>query len=51
MNSGIRQWLGALGPPPQYAEAFEASDVDMALPPRLNDQALGDTGVASTGNR
>jgi hypothetical protein len=50
VTPGIRQWLETLGLA-QYAAAFEANDVDMALLPRLNDQVLQDTGVASAGNR
>ena len=48
--SDIRQWLGALGLT-QYSDAFEANDIDLSLLPDLNDQALKDIGVASTGHR
>jgi class 3 adenylate cyclase/predicted ATPase len=48
--SGIGQWLEGLGLG-QYAEAFEAHDVDMGLLPQIDDQALKDIGVASTGHR
>nr|MDQ2999534.1 AAA family ATPase [Chloroflexota bacterium] len=48
--SDIRQWLGALGLT-QYGDAFEANDIDLSLLPDLNDQALKDIGVASTGHR
>ena len=36
---------------PQYADAFEANDIDADLLPRLNDQILKDIGVASAGHR
>ena len=36
---------------PQYAAAFEANDIDMALLPDIGDQALKDIGVASVGHR
>ena len=48
--SDIRQWLGAVGLT-QYGDAFEANDIDLSLLPDLNDQALKDIGVASTGHR
>jgi class 3 adenylate cyclase len=46
----IRQWLEEQGLV-QYADAFEANDIDSSLLPRLNDQALKDIGVTSTGHR
>jgi hypothetical protein len=48
--SEIRQWLQGLGLP-HYADAFEANDIDVDLLPQIDDQALKDTGVASTGHR
>ena len=48
--TGIRHWLEELGLV-QYADAFEANDIDSSLLPRLNDQALKDVGVTSTGHR
>lgn len=48
--TAIRGWLEGLGLE-QYAEAFEANDIDLALLPKVDDQALKDIGVASTGHR
>jgi class 3 adenylate cyclase len=48
--SGIRQWLEGLGLG-QYAQAFEANDIDLDLLPQVDDQALKDIGVGSTGHR
>ena len=48
--NGIRHWLEELGLV-QYADAFEANDIDSSLLPRLNDQALKDIGVISMGHR
>ena len=48
--SAIRRWLEDLGLG-QYADAFEANDIDAGLLPRLNDQVLKDIGVASAGHR
>ena len=50
MTSSIRQWLEALGLS-QYADVFEANDIDVSLLPDLNDQVLKDIGVASAGHR
>ena len=50
MMSSVRQWLDALGLS-QYADAFEATDVDIDPLPDLNDQVLKDIGVASAGRR
>lgn len=48
--TGIRHWLEELGLI-QYADAFAANDIDSSLLTRLNDQALKDIGVTSTGHR
>jgi class 3 adenylate cyclase/predicted ATPase len=49
MNA-MRIWLTDLGLA-QYADAFEANDIDMELLPQVDDQALKDIGVLSTGHR
>jgi hypothetical protein len=46
----IRNWLGSIGLG-QYAEAFEANDIDMDLLQHVDDQTLKDIGVASAGHR
>ena len=48
--STIRQWLEShsMG---QYAEAFEANDIDVDLLPELTDETLRQLGVASFGHR
>ena len=46
----VRTWLEAIGLA-QYADAFEANEIDMDLLRRVNDQALKDIGVFSTGHR
>jgi len=48
--TAIRRWLEELGLA-QYADAFEANDIDASLLPRLNDQVLKDVGVTSAGHR
>ena len=48
--STVRDWLEAIGLG-QYANAFEANDIDMDLLIRLDDQLLKDIGVASAGHR
>jgi hypothetical protein len=48
--SAVRNWLEAIGLG-QYAEAFEANDIDTDLLIRLDDQLLKDIGVASAGHR
>jgi class 3 adenylate cyclase/tetratricopeptide (TPR) repeat protein len=50
VTTNVRQWLEALGLP-QYAEAFEANDIDADLLRSLSDQILKDIGVASAGHR
>ena len=39
--SEIRKWLDAIGLS-QYADAFEANDIDMDLLAQIDDQALRD---------
>jgi class 3 adenylate cyclase/tetratricopeptide (TPR) repeat protein len=48
--SEVREWLQAIGLP-QYADAFEANDIDMDLLRQVDDQMLKDFGVASGGHR
>jgi class 3 adenylate cyclase/predicted ATPase len=48
--SAVRNWLQAIGLG-QYADAFEANDIDADLLTRLDDQLLKDIGVSSTGHR
>ena len=48
--SAVRDWLKAIGLG-QYADAFEANDIDMELLSRLDDQLLKDIGVSSAGHR
>ena len=48
--STVRDWLEAIGLG-QYADAFEANDIDTDLLIRLDDQLLKDIGVASAGHR
>ncbi len=48
--SGIRQWLEGQGLG-HYAVTFEAHDIDIALLPQVDDQALEDIGVLSAGHR
>jgi class 3 adenylate cyclase len=46
--SEIRKWLEAIGLG-QYADAFEANDIDMDLLRQIDDQALRDLGMTSAG--
>jgi hypothetical protein len=46
--SAARNWLEAIGLG-QYADAFEADDIDTDLPTRIDDQLLKDIGVSSAG--
>jgi hypothetical protein len=46
----VRDWLETIGLG-QYADAFEANDIDTDLLIRLDDQLLKDIGVASAGHR
>jgi class 3 adenylate cyclase/tetratricopeptide (TPR) repeat protein len=48
--SEIRNWLEAIGLG-QYADAFETSDIDMDLIRQIDDQALRELGMTSTGHR
>jgi class 3 adenylate cyclase/predicted ATPase len=48
--SAVRDWLEAIGLG-QYADAFEANDIDTDLLPRIDDQLLKDIGVSSAGHR
>jgi hypothetical protein len=48
--SAVRDWLESIGLG-QYADAFEANDIDADLLIRLDDQLLKDIGVASAGHR
>jgi class 3 adenylate cyclase/tetratricopeptide (TPR) repeat protein len=48
--SDIRTWLAGIGLG-QYADAFEANDVEMDLLKDVDDQVLKDIGVTSAGHR
>jgi class 3 adenylate cyclase len=48
--SEIRKWLESIGLR-QYADAFEANDIDMDLLRQIDDQALRDLGMTSAGHR
>jgi class 3 adenylate cyclase len=48
--SDIRTWLESIGLG-QYADAFEANDIDMDLLRQIDDQALRDLGMTSAGHR
>ena len=48
--SAVRHWLEAIGLG-QYADAFEANDIDAELLTQINDQLLKDIGVSSAGHR
>ena len=48
--SAVRAWLEAIGLG-QYADAFEANDIDTDLLPRIDDQLLKEIGVSSAGHR
>src|ERR1700748_595489 len=48
--SDVRTWLSESGLG-QYADAFEANDVEMDLLKNVDDQTLKDIGVTSTGHR
>ena len=48
--SKIRRWLESQGMG-QYAQAFEANDIDVDLLPELTDEALRQLGVSSLGHR
>jgi class 3 adenylate cyclase len=48
--SGVRTWLSGIGLD-QYADAFEANDVEMDLLKEVDDEVLKDIGVTSAGHR
>jgi class 3 adenylate cyclase len=48
--SKVREWLEANGLA-QYADAFEANDIDLDLLGQVDDQMLKDIGVSSAGHR
>jgi len=48
--SEIRKWSEAIGLG-QYADAFEANDIEMSLLKQVDDQMLKDIGVANAGHR
>jgi class 3 adenylate cyclase len=48
--SEVREWLEAMGLV-QYADAFEANDIDIDLLAQVDDQILKDIGVPSAGHR
>jgi class 3 adenylate cyclase len=48
--SEIRKWLESIGLG-QYADAFEANDIDMELLRKVDDQTLKDIGMSSAGHR
>src|SRR5215472_12038029 len=48
--SAVRVWLDAIDLD-QYADAFEANDIDTDLLSQIDDQLLKDIGVSSAGHR
>ena len=48
--SEVRNWLDSIGLA-QYADAFEANDIDIDLLRQVDDQILKDIGVSSAGHR
>ena len=48
--SDVRRWLEAIGLP-QYADAFEANEIEMELLREVDDQILKDIGVSIAGHR
>ena len=46
----VREWLEAIGLG-QYADAFEANDIDTELLSQIDDQLLKDIGISSAGHR
>ena len=48
--SEVRTWLDGIGLA-QYANAFEANDIDIDLLGQVDDQVLKDIGVSSAGHR
>ena len=48
--SDVRRWLEAIGLT-QFTASFEANDIDMDLLRQVDDQALRELGMSSTGYR
>src|SRR3974390_263723 len=48
--SAVRNWLEEIGLA-QYADAFEANDIEIDLLAQIDDQLLKDIGVSSAGHR
>jgi class 3 adenylate cyclase/predicted ATPase len=48
--SDVRKWLEGIGLA-QYADAFEANDIDMDLLEEVDEQVLKDIGISSAGHR
>src|SRR6516165_958013 len=48
--SAVRDWLETIGLG-QYADAFEANDIDTELLGQIDDQLLRDIGISSAGHR
>jgi SAM domain (Sterile alpha motif) len=48
--SEVRSWLEAIGLA-QYADTFEANEIDMDLLEQVDDQILKDIGVSAAGHR
>ena len=48
--SAVRQWLETIGLA-QYADVFEANEIDMSLLGQVDDQMLKDIGVSTGGHR
>ena len=48
--SEVRKWLETVGLA-QYANAFEANDIDIDLLSQVDDQLLKDIGISSAGHR
>jgi class 3 adenylate cyclase/tetratricopeptide (TPR) repeat protein len=48
--SAVRDWLVAIGLG-QYADAFDANDIDTELLPQIDDQLLKEIGISSAGHR
>lgn len=48
--SDVRRWLESIGLA-QYADAFDANDIDMELLASVDDRTLKDIGVSSAGHR
>ena len=48
--SAVRNWLQGIGLA-QYAEAFDANEIDMDLLRQVDDQMLKDIGLSTAGHR